>query len=164
MQHPVTCVSFTDAEAFARWAGKRLPTDEEWELAARGGLEGQPYPWGDELEPEGRILANYWQGEFPVRDSGADGYRGTAPVGSFSPNGYGLFDMAGNVWEWTTGSSRDAGGAQTRATRGGSFLCREHAAPGSHACRGYRCTSRQFKVREDANSNVGFRCAGSAER
>ncbi|MCP3920561.1 MAG: formylglycine-generating enzyme family protein [bacterium] len=104
--HPVTCVSYDDAEAYARWAGKRLPTDAEWEIAARGGLDAMPYPWGDELEPGGVYQANYWQGEFPARDEASDGWSGTAPVASFVPNGYGLYDLGGNVWEWTAGRSR----------------------------------------------------------
>ena len=158
-QHPVVAVSYNDAVAYASWAGKRLPTDEEWEVAARGGLQGATYPWGDELEPGGSYLANYWQGAFPLENTALDGHRRTAPVGSFAPNGYGLYDMAGNVWEWTDGRGTDEQGRATRAARGGSFLCRERAAPGYHACQGYRVTSRQHKLLDDANSNVGFRCA-----
>ena len=99
--HPVVHVAYEDVEAYARWAGKALPTEAEWEFAARGGLEGASFTWGDELEPGGRIMANTWQGEFPWLNTKRDGFERTAPVGSFPPNGYGLFDMAGNAWEWT---------------------------------------------------------------
>jgi sulfatase modifying factor 1 len=102
-EHPVTQVSFEDASAYAAWAGKRLPTEEEWEFAARGGqTEQTTYAWGDEVQPGGRVMANSWQGRFPYLNTGAEGWRGTAPVGSFDPNGYGLSDMIGNVWEWTS--------------------------------------------------------------
>ena len=101
-RHPVVHVAYEDAEAYARWAGKDLPTEAEWEFAARGGLEGKKFTWGDEHFPEDKAMANSWQGEFPWQNLLADGYEGTSPVGSFPPNGYGLYDMAGNVWEWTT--------------------------------------------------------------
>jgi len=101
-RHPVTHVAFADAEAYARWAGKELPSEAEWEFAARGGLEGNIYTWGDEFAPGGTMLANTWQGEFPWQNIGLDGYERTSPVGSFPANGYGLYDMAGNVWEWTS--------------------------------------------------------------
>ena len=100
--HPVVHVAYEDAEAYARWAGKELPTEAEWEFAARGGLDGAEYAWGDEFTPGGKHMANTWQGEFPWQNLLDDGYEWTAPVGSFPPNGYGLYDMAGNVWEWTT--------------------------------------------------------------
>src|SRR5580765_5478042 len=100
--HPVVHVAYEDAEAYARWAGKELPTEAEWELAARGGLEGADYSWGDELHPHGQHLANTWQGEFPWQNLRSDGYERTSPVDAFPPNGYGLLDMIGNVWEWTT--------------------------------------------------------------
>jgi len=100
--HPVVHVGFDDAAAFARWAGKELPTEAEWEFAARGGLDDAEYAWGGELEPDGKPMANYWQGEFPIQNLRTDGYEDTSPVGSFPANGWGLYDMIGNVWEWTT--------------------------------------------------------------
>ncbi|MGH7678194.1 MAG: formylglycine-generating enzyme family protein, partial [Gemmatimonadaceae bacterium] len=101
-RHPVVHVAFCDAEAYAQWEGKSLPTEAEWELACRGGLEGAEYAWGDQLIPDGQPMANYWQGAFPHENLRLDGYEGTSPVGTFPPNGYGLYDMIGNVWEWTT--------------------------------------------------------------
>ena len=101
-RHPVVHIAFEDAEAYARWLGKELPTEAEWEFAARGGLEGAEYAWGSEMTPDGRHMANTWQGEFPWQNRVEDGYAQTAPVASFPPNGYGLYEMAGNVWEWTT--------------------------------------------------------------
>ena len=100
-RHPVTHVAYEDAAAYAAWLGRALPTEAEWEYAARGGLEGARFPWGDDEFPGGRARANTWQGEFPWQDLGIDGYRGTSPWGAFPPNGYGLYDMTGNVWEWT---------------------------------------------------------------
>ena len=102
-------VAFEDAEAYAKWAGKELPTEAEWEFAARGGLDGAEFAWGDEFTPGGKAMANTWQGEFPWQNLLEDGYEWTAPVGSFPPNGYGLYDMAGNVWEWTTDWYQDHG-------------------------------------------------------
>src|SRR4051812_42413435 len=101
-RHPVVHVAYEDAAAYAAWAGKELPSEAEWEYAARGGLEGAVYPWGDEPTPRGRYLANTWQGEFPCENLALDGFEGTSPVGSFRPNGYGLYDVVGNVWEWTS--------------------------------------------------------------
>jgi len=125
--HPVVHVAFEDATAYAKWAGKELPTEAEWELAARGGLDGAEFVWGDELAPNGELRANTWQGEFPWQNTLEDGYEWTAPVGSFPPNGYGLHEMAGNVWEWTTDwySSSHEGGASACCAptnpRGGSL-------------------------------------------
>jgi formylglycine-generating enzyme required for sulfatase activity len=101
-RHPVVHIAYEDAEAYAKWAGKGLPTEAEWEFAARGGLHAAVYVWGDEFAPRGHMMANTWQGEFPWQNLKTDGYEGTSPVGAFPPNGYGLHDMAGNVWEWTT--------------------------------------------------------------
>ena len=101
-RHPVVHVAYRDAEAYAAWAGKELPSEAEWEFAARGGLDRAEYAWGDELMPKGRPMANTWQGEFPYENTLADGYEGTSPAGRFPSNGYGLYDMTGNVWEWTT--------------------------------------------------------------
>jgi formylglycine-generating enzyme len=107
LNHPVVQVAFEDAESYAKWANKQLPTEAEWEFAARGGLEGATFAWGDELTPAGRYLANTWQGEFPWQNLRLDGFEGTAPVNSYPENGYGLFEMTGNVWEWTTDWYRD---------------------------------------------------------
>ena len=101
-RHPVTQVAFEDAQSYADWAGKELPTEAEWECAARGGLDGAVFAWGDEMPFDGKPLANFWQGDFPWHNTGANGWRGTSPVGAFPPNGYGLYDATGNVWEWTT--------------------------------------------------------------
>jgi formylglycine-generating enzyme required for sulfatase activity len=111
-RHPVTQVAYEDAETYAAWAGKSLPTEAEWEWAARGGLEQAMFTWGDEFAPKGRMMANTWQGEFPWQNLLQDGHEGTSPVKTFPPNGYGLFDMAGNVWEWTTDSFDVAGPAE----------------------------------------------------
>jgi formylglycine-generating enzyme required for sulfatase activity len=173
--HPVVHVCWDDAAAFARWAGKRLPTEAEWEYAARGGLERKRYVWGDELLPGGRWQVNNWQGRFPVENTVADGYPRTAPVGSFPPNGFGLFDMAGNVWEWCADwyrpgyhpeqrtnphgppSSYDPvePGASKRVQRGGSFLCSDLY------CTRYLPGSRGKGATDSGASNLGFRCVAS---
>ena len=166
--HPVVHVAYEDAEAYAEWAGCALPTEAEWETAARGGLDGATYTWGDEPEQPGQRLANYWHGDFPWRPD--RGYGRTAPVGSFPPNGYGLFDMAGNVWEWTTdwyadtregdpcceAGSYDPQQPQFRVPRkvikGGSFLCADNY------CLRYRPAARRPQMVDTGMSHIGFRC------
>jgi formylglycine-generating enzyme len=178
--HPVVHVAWDDVTAYAEWAAKELPTEAEWEYAARGGLDGATYAWGDELTPGGAWMANTWQGEFPVHDTGEDGHTGTAPVGSYPPNGYGLLDMTGNVWEWTSdwfgahqgsahaccsisnprGGQREASYdpdlADVRIPRkvmkGGSHLC----AP--NYCRRYRPAARMPQPVDTSTSHLGFRC------
>ncbi len=158
--HPVVHVSHADATAFCAWMGKRLPTEAEWEYAARGGLEGTRFSWGD--DPITPARANVWQGTFPVVNRGDDGFVGTAPVGSFPANGYGVVDMAGNVWEWTAdrfvAPSLDpamAGAPDERVIRGGSFLCHESY------CTGYRVAARMHATPTTTLMNTGFRCAAS---
>jgi formylglycine-generating enzyme len=165
-RHPVVQVAYEDAEAYASWAGKELPTEAEWECAARGGLEDAAFAWGDEQFPDGKPMANTWQGQFPWQNLKLDGYEGTSPVGSFPPNGYGLYDMTGNVWEWTsdwfTGQNADApccapeplAGERfpRRVIKGGSHLC----AP--NYCLRYRPAARQGEAIDTATSHLGFRC------
>jgi len=178
LDYPVVQVALEDVEAFARWVGKALPTEAEWEFAARGGLEGAEFVWGDEFAPEGRQMANTWQGEFPWQNLGADGFERTSPVGVFPANGYGLFDMAGNVWEWTTDwfSARHLLNSESpccvprnpreasldpvqpqfsiphKVVKGGSFLC----AP--NYCRRYRPAARHAQMVDSGMSHIGFRC------
>jgi sulfatase modifying factor 1 len=176
--HPVVHIAHPDAQAYARWAGKRLPSEAEWEFAARGGLAGKRYSWGDTLKPGGRWMANIHQGHFPMEDTAEDGYAGTAPVASYPPNPYGLYDMAGNVWEWcndlyrhdhyrqrtTDGSPvhdpqgpADAHdpmepGVRKRVQRGGSFLCTEQY------CTRYLLGTRGKNEETSGSDHVGFRC------
>lgn len=161
--HPAVHVSWNDARAFAAWCGKRLPSEAEWEKAARGGLDQARYPWGDELMPAGRHVCNIWQGSFPDRNTAADGYLTTAPADAFPPNGYGLHNMAGNVWEWcadpwSVGQGRHGGpmNAAARVIRGGSYLC--HAS----YCNRYRVAARSFNTADSSTGHMGFRCAADA--
>jgi formylglycine-generating enzyme len=164
--HPVVHVSWNDAVSYAAWAGKRLPTEAEWECAARGGLVQKRYAWGDELTPDGRHRCNIWQGEFPDRNTAEDGYVGTAPARSFPANGYGLYNVAGNVWEWchdwfspdyhVRGPRADPEGPPTgdrKVIRGGSYLC-HHSY-----CNRYRVGARTFNTPDSSTGNTGFRCA-----
>jgi formylglycine-generating enzyme required for sulfatase activity len=150
--HPVVHVSWIDARAFCRWAGGRLPSEVEWEYAARGGLEQCRYPWGDELTPEGQHRMNVFQGQFPGVDTGEDGFVGTAPVDAFAPNGYGLYNTTGNVWEWTAGRFGPGRPGQ-RVMRGGSYLCHDSY------CWRYRCAARSGNTPDSSAGNIGFRMA-----
>jgi formylglycine-generating enzyme required for sulfatase activity len=163
--HPVVHVSWNDAAAYAAWAGKRLPTEAEWECAARGGLVQKRYAWGDELTPGGRHMCNIWQGTFPTQNTLEDGYVGTAPAKSFKPNGYGLYNVAGNVWEWchdwfsrdfhVTGPRVDPVGppaGERKVIRGGSYLC--HLS----YCNRYRVGARTQNTIDSSTGNTGFRC------
>jgi formylglycine-generating enzyme required for sulfatase activity len=150
--HPVVHVSWIDAREFCRWAGGRLPSEAEWEYAARGGLEQRRYPWGDELTPGGEHRMNVFQGRFPETDTGEDGFAGTAPVTAFAPNGFGLYNATGNVWEWTA-DRFGPGRPGQRVTRGGSYLCHESY------CWRYRCAARSGNTPDSSAGNIGFRMA-----
>ncbi len=167
--HPAVHVSWADADAYCRWSGLRLPTEAEWEYAARGGLVGTQFPWGNALRPRGEHRMNVWQGFFPTRNTVADGYPGTAPVSAFPPNAFGLHNMTGNVWEWTAdrfsttwhlnGTWVNPTGPATgdrRALRGGSYLC--HAS----YCHHYRVSARMARTEESSSGDIGFRCARDA--
>ncbi|MCM1966717.1 formylglycine-generating enzyme family protein [Streptomyces sp. G1] len=147
--HPVVHVSWNDARAYCSWSGTRLPSEAEWEYAARGGLEQRRYPWGDELAPGGRTLLNIWQGEFPTTHTGP--HLGTVPVKSYRPNGHGLYNAVGNVWEWC--EDPFAPGHESRTMRGGSFLCHDSY------CNRYRVAARSSNTPDSSTSNIGFRVA-----
>ncbi|WP_245160074.1 formylglycine-generating enzyme family protein [Blastococcus sp. CT_GayMR20] len=153
--HPVVHVSWIDARAFCSWAGGRLPSEAEWEYAARGGLERRRYPWGDELTPGGEHRMNVFQGRFPGTDTGEDGFAGTAPVDAFLPNGYGLYNATGNVWEWTA-DRFGPGRPGQRVTRGGSYLCHDSY------CWRYRCAARSGNTPDSSAGNIGFRMAAAS--
>ena len=154
MQHPVVHVAFEDALAYAVWAGKRLPMADEWEVAARGGLVDQDYAWGSDKTPDGRWLANVWQGPFPWDNQETDGWFWTSPVGSFPANGYGLVDVCGNVWEWTsTPYAVPEGEQERRVIKGGSFLCADNY------CHRFRPSALMGQTLDTATCHMGFRCA-----
>lgn len=168
--HPVVHISWNDAMAYCEWSGKRLPTEAEWEYAARGGLVQNKYCWGNELSPHGKHMCNIWQGEFPSINTAEDGFIGTAPVDSYEPNGYGLFNMAGNVWEWCSDwfhptfhqsdslvNPKGPTNGHTKSMRGGSYLCHDSY------CNRYRVAARTHNTIDSSSGNLGFRCVKDIE-
>jgi formylglycine-generating enzyme required for sulfatase activity len=166
LDHPVVHVSWNDSLSYAKWINKRLPTEAEWEYAARGGLDQKLYPWGNELTPDGKHMCNIWQGEFPNIDTAEDGYSGTSPVDAFPSNQYGLYSIAGNTWEWCADWFESGGHSeeislnpsgplhgQTKTMKGGSFLCHRSY------CNRYRVAARTSNTPDSSSSNIGFRCA-----
>ncbi len=169
LDHPVVHVSWNDAKAYCAWSGTRLPTEAEWEYAARGGLAQRVFPWGDDLTPDGEHCCNVWQGQFPIYNTAADGYVGTAPVNAYAPNGYGLYNVAGNVWEWcedyfSPTYHRDTPEVDplysiptgSHSLRGGSYLCHESY------CNRYRVAARSSNSPESSAGNIGFRVVKAA--
>ncbi|MFF2886352.1 formylglycine-generating enzyme family protein [Paenibacillus sp. NPDC057967] len=166
MAHPVVHISWNDANAYCKWSGTRLPTEAEWEYAARGGLARKTYPWGDLLKPDGSHMCNIWQGKFPVKNNASDGYIGTAPVHAYEPNGYGLYNLSGNVWEWCADWFSPGYHRQTtnlnplysqetgrKSMRGGSYLCHRSY------CNRYRLAARSSNTPDSSTGNCGFRVA-----
>jgi len=167
--HPVVHISWNDAIAYCQWSGKRLPSEVEWEYAARGGLVQKKYPWGDELNPGGEYVCNIWQGKFPYINTKEDGYLNTAPVDSFPPNNFGIYNLSGNVWEWCLNNFNDkfdnskkvkysAYTPSFKTIRGGSFLCH------SSYCNRYRVSARTANTIDTSSANMGFRCALSVDK
>lgn len=164
LDHPVVHVSWNDASAYAAWCGKQLPTEAEWEYAARGGLEQKLFSWGDDLHPDGKHMCNIWQGTFPSENTCEDGYAGTCPVRAFPPNGFGLYSVTGNVWEWTADwfgtqhrkneatNPRGSRQGSARVMKGGSFLCHDSY------CNRYRVAARTQNTPDSSTANIGFRC------